>query len=570
MKKERKPITDGRQSMIIIGGGLGGLSTGCYAQMNGYDSHILEMHEIPGGCCTSWEKGDFTFDWCVSWLLGSGPGNEMYQIWREIGGLDGKVIRHPEIFNIVTTSHGEQVRFYSDPEKLQEHLINISPEDHKKIRKFCDGLRQFIRCLKVYPFLRPVGLMSVWDRTKMMASFIPYFNLIRKTITKLMVDYSKEFNHPALREAFNFILYEKHPNFPVLPFYFQLASHASHSAGVPEGGSLGLARSIEGRYQRLGGKVTYNAKAEEIIVENDTAKGVRLSDGREYYADIIVSAADGHTTVMKMLKGKYLTPVYKRLYTETIKKPEMVFPGYFTVFLGLNKPLPQAEYCTTYILDNNIACCLPGMRHPSINVQLRNGLYPELAPKNSSILYINYFCDIEPWRALTDGKEQESKYKNGKFIHTLPIQRGSQYQKAKKQAANLIVEYLECYLPGLRKSTVVRDIATPMTQLRYTGNYDGSVLGWQPFVESGETLEEEVKRNGPGLPGLQNFYFSGVWITTGGLIRAAASGRHVMQFICQDDNKKFAAHIEKNAQAPRHKILLPRTAWQRYQPTFGD
>ena len=53
-----------RSSMLIIGAGLGGLSTGCYAQMNGYQSHILEMHEIPGGCCTSWEKGQFTFDLC--------------------------------------------------------------------------------------------------------------------------------------------------------------------------------------------------------------------------------------------------------------------------------------------------------------------------------------------------------------------------------------------------------------------------------------------------------------------------------------------------------------------------
>jgi hypothetical protein len=82
-----------------------------------------------------------------------------------------------------------------------------------------------------------------------------------------------------------------------------------------------------------------------------------------------------------------------------------------------------------------------------------------------------------------------------------------------------------------------------MTQVRYTNNYNGTVLGWQPFVEGGETLEEEIKTNGPGLPGLKNFYLSGVWATTGGLIRAAAAGRHVAQFICADDKKTFVASV---------------------------
>jgi hypothetical protein len=181
------------------------------------------------------------------------------------------------------------------------------------------------------------------------------------------------------------------------------------------------------------------------------------------------------------------------------------------------------------------------------------------------MVYISYFCDIGPWRDLTDGTEQVPREKDGKIIHTLPLQRGSAYQKAKKQTANHLINFLETYFPGLRDAVVVRDSATPMTQVRYTNNYDGSVLGWQPFVEGGETLEEEVKRNGPGLPGLGNFYFSGVWVTTGGLIRAAAAGRHVLQFICKDDKKIFTANIEEGAIAPTHKVLPPRTPWQGKQ-----
>ncbi len=377
-------------------GGLGGLSTGCYARMNGYRTHILEMHELPGGCCTAWDRGGFTLDACVSWLLGSGPGNEMHQIWLELGALQGKEIRHFDVFNIVRGQDGRAVHFYSDPDRLEAHLIGISPADARTVRKFCNQLRSFRKALAVYPFLKPVGLMGRLERWRMLASFVPYFNAVRTTITVLMTEYSAKFQDPLLREAFNFILYEKHPNFPVLPFHFQLASHANLSAGVPEGGSLGLARSIEARYRRLGGEISYNTKVETVIVEEDRAVGVRLSDGSELRADIVVSACDGYTTTMKFLKGAYLGEEYRKLYTETIHEPGMVFPGYFTLFLGLSRPFPEGDPCTTYLLDEATAAKLTGIRHASINVQFRSRHYPELSPDGTTVVYATYFSDIAP------------------------------------------------------------------------------------------------------------------------------------------------------------------------------
>ncbi|MDT3396171.1 NAD(P)/FAD-dependent oxidoreductase [Streptomyces sp. B1866] len=541
--------------MIIIGGGLGGLSTGVYAQLNGYHTRIFEMHEIPGGCCTAWDKGDFTFDCCVSWLLGNGPGNEMHQIWLELGALQGKQMRHFDVFNIVRGRDGRAVYFYSDPDRLQAHLTELSPADARLIRDFCKGLRAFRKCLAVYPFLKPVGLMGRRERWRMLASFLPYVNVIRKSMGSLMTEYSARFKDPLLREAFNFILYEKHPNFPVLPFYFQLASHANLSAGVPEGGSLGLARSIEQRYRRLGGDITYNAKVTEVLVEDDRAVGVRLSDGREFRSDIVVSACDGHTTMTKFLKGRYLNDAYRKLYTRTIQEPGMVFPGYFILFLGLKRAFPEGDPCTTHLLTDAEAARLTGIRHPSINVQFRSAHYPELSPRETSVVYATYFCDIGPWRALDEGPEQVSRVRGGEEIHTLPVRHGREYYAAKRRARTALLEFLEQRYPGLTESVAVRDVSTPLTQVRYTGNYDGTVLGWQPFVESGETLEELVKKHGPGLPGLANFYMSGVWATTGGLIRAAAAGRHVMQFVCRDDGREFTASVDDTKPAPTHVVV---------------
>ncbi len=534
-----------RKSMIIIGGGLGGLSTGCYAQMNGYDSKIFEMHEIPGGCCTAWvRRKKYTFDCCISWLLGSGPGNEMHQIWLELGAIQGKEIRNFEIFNTVEHPDGRKIHFYSNPDKLQSHLLENFPEDIKVIKEFCHGIREFQKCITVYPFLRPVGLMSFWQRTLMMARFIPYYNVIRKSISILMSDFSAQCKDPFLKEAFNYIFFERMPNFPVLPFYFNLASHANQSAGAPEHGSLGLARSIEERYQQLNGQIHCNKKVETILIENDTAVGIELADGTQHFADIVVSACDGYTSFQKMLKGQYLTETYRRLYTETINQKEMIFPGYFILFLALDKKLPGFDRCSSHLLLENEAAHLIGITHPSINVQLRSNIYPELSPEGTSILYITYFCDINPWRKLNQGLPETSEVKQGdNTCYTKPVKRTEEYRAAKKKVSRFLIDYLDKKYPGLKQSIDCIDTSTPLTQVRYTGNYNGTVLGWQPFVEGGETLEEEINTHGPGLPGLKNFYLSGVWATTGGLIRAAAAGRHVAQFICADDGKEFVASM---------------------------
>jgi phytoene dehydrogenase-like protein len=51
------------KSIIIIGTGLAGLSTGCFGQMNGYKTKIFEMQEKPGGVCVSWKRNGYTFDY---------------------------------------------------------------------------------------------------------------------------------------------------------------------------------------------------------------------------------------------------------------------------------------------------------------------------------------------------------------------------------------------------------------------------------------------------------------------------------------------------------------------------
>jgi len=106
------------KTIIIIGAGIAGLAAGCYAQMNGYHSQIFELHTLPGGLCTAWERGPYVFDGCIHYLYGSAPGQPFHQVWQELGAVQGRrFIQHDELLR-VSDSHGQTLIAYADPDRL--------------------------------------------------------------------------------------------------------------------------------------------------------------------------------------------------------------------------------------------------------------------------------------------------------------------------------------------------------------------------------------------------------------------------------------------------------------------
>jgi hypothetical protein len=49
--------------------------------MNGFQSHIFELHFLPGGLCTSWRRGHYVFDGAVRYLTGVGPTASTRPLW---------------------------------------------------------------------------------------------------------------------------------------------------------------------------------------------------------------------------------------------------------------------------------------------------------------------------------------------------------------------------------------------------------------------------------------------------------------------------------------------------------
>lgn len=57
------------KKVVIIGGGIAGLSAGIYSAMNGFDTEVIEMSAVAGGQCTAWDRKGYRFDYCLHWLV---------------------------------------------------------------------------------------------------------------------------------------------------------------------------------------------------------------------------------------------------------------------------------------------------------------------------------------------------------------------------------------------------------------------------------------------------------------------------------------------------------------------
>jgi phytoene dehydrogenase-like protein len=494
------------KSIIIIGAGMGGMAAGIYGQMNGYETQIFEMYTKPGGQCASWTRKGYTFDACIHHFFGCRPGSNVYQLWHELGAMPRELVTIEDC-TAIASPDGNMLIDYYDLEKLKNTLLELSPADSKAIEPY-------IKCIKSFSKNKIGDKIYGGLSWKIIAS-VPSIIWVLRWIKLNMHTFSERFSNPFLRRAFALLVYSR----PDFPFFFHIMRHAGGLSGDiqwPVGGAAEFAQSIERKYLALGGKVHYRSRVEKILVENDKAIGIKLVDGSEHRADIIISNADGRKTILDMLEGKYINETVRGYCTPMSDET----PFAIDVFLGVNRDLTGEPSSLVLLLDQPVS--IANHKYESIEAQIY-GFDKTMAPAGKGTIKVELPASYAYWKRLY--QEDIEKYK-----------------QEKQEVTNRVIEILESHFAGVKNQVEVIDVATLMTWERYMGGSQG----WfnMPNRKFDFSIREDKsdKKFKTTLPGLANFYFVGVWATMmGSLFHNANSGKTIIRRICEKDGKRFVA-----------------------------
>ncbi len=492
------------KTMVIIGAGIAGLSTGCYARRNGYQTTIFEMHTLPGGLCTAWKRKGYTFDISMHILVGSKSG-AFHRMWQELGVLqDREFFYHDEMARI--ESGPKRLDICADPRRLEDQMLALSPADAHLTREFIRLLSG--KSLMGSAPLKPAEIFGLLDRLKMTAAFVPLLGVLRKYGRTTIQEFAQRFQDPFLRSAVRFFMDAPGwpmPRFPMVALAGFLK--ALPEVGVPLGGSQQVILQMAELYRQLGGEIHYQSRVTDVIVQKDRATGVRLEDGTEHPADIVVWAGDGHKLIFDILGGRFVSEEIQHMYSDWIPVLPLVH-----VALGVARDMSKEPHRIIFELDQPLT--IAGEDHKWLFF-LHHCFDPSMAPAGKSAVEVWYATRYDYWETLARDRPA--------------------YEAEKKRIAEATIAALERRWPGFASQIEVVDVPTPATYVRYTGNWRGSPDGW--YITPENMNKRTLLRT---LPGLSDLYMVGQWTAPfTGTVIAALSGRQLIQLLCRQNRTAF-------------------------------
>ncbi len=485
----------GAKKVIIIGGGIAGLSLGCYLQKSGFSTEIYEANGRAGGLCSGWERDGYRIDGGPKTLWGSGPAHPFYRLYSELIDMDRLQLSYPEIRNVYDFPGGKRFTEYADIGRLEKTMLETAGEDESAIRDWIGDIRKIAE-LRL-PIEKPKELLKISDRMRTAGAAA----LQKKWGVLRAEDFAKRFSNPLLSRAAACF------KTPVLAEMMDLAAMEKKANGYPAGGTGTFAGELEEAYGLLGGKLHTMRRAQKVHVENRKAWGVRFADGADVRGDIIVSAMDGRSTIFDLLGGKFIRPEMRAFY----EKPDLG-PSKIQVSIGVKKVFPDDFPPRKIWLE--VPCELhDGSLHPYMEVMR----YPlDDGGKKKTLFRVQLDTKFASYWWLLRKAERE------------------RYRKEKSEIAAWVAGVIDQRVCPIAGDIEMTNVSTPATYIRMTGNWRGAVTGWG---SGGLLSENPFDRE---LPRLQNFYMAGHWVQPGGGIPLAfKSARDLAQIICRNEKKEF-------------------------------
>ncbi len=465
-------VADGRQSWdaIVVGSGLGGLTTAAYLTTNGIRTLVLEQYDTVGGCSHVFRrKREFEFDVGVHYVGDCERDGAIPTVLRGLG-LEGRI----EFLEL--DSDGFDTLVFPDLvfrvprgwDDYLQRLVDTFPTEEKGIRRCIwvlrrigreydkSGVPQGVRNMLAFAVRSPVAM--AWGLRSLAALYdaCGLSARVRAVISAESADYSA----PPSRA-------------PVALHAVFMHHILKTGSYYPKGGGQVFAAHLLDVVQTHDGVVRTQARVDRILVENGKVSGVRLRDGESLYAPIVVSNADVKRTYLELIGSDHLS----RRAIARVRRYRMALP-LFCVYLGLDIDLRLQMSNTQYWVhpggdpEQHYQSCYRG-EMPSdpfayiTSTSLKDPGNPHIAPPGCSTLEVMTVVPSEyVFWGIEDGPVAGEHYS-----------RGEQYLKIKEEITEMLIDRACQVISGLREHIVWREAATPITQERYTLSSDGACYG---------------------------------------------------------------------------------------------
>ncbi len=482
--------------ILIIGGGVAGLSAGIYARMSGHEATVCEKHILPGGNLTGWSRGEYHIDNCIHWLTGTNENSSLYKMWCDLGMLGEGVgiIQGGSLFSC--ERDGVRVSLPPSLRWLYKEMITASPEDRREIERFCHAIDFLMAADNIAGEKCNEGI-TVGRLLNGIGPLVKYLGLTTGGL-------AKRFKSPALQ---CFITGFWGDDFSALALLYVYATYCGGNGALPQGGSLKAAERIAEKFKALGGTLHLKREAVKVNIEGDRAVSVSFSDGSVEEADYIVLTTDPAATFGSLL-DRPMPKKLKKQYEDPKMRP---FSAYHTAFACDSAELPFEGDLIFDVPEEYVGEL--GTRQLIVREFSHE---PSYAPSGKNILQTLTFC-------FDEGCVDFIRLRREDMVG---------YKAKKERLATIIQQLIEEHCPSLSGKLSLIDVWTPASYQRFVGSKVGSFMS---FAIPGGHLPLPIDGS---VDGISNLFLATQWLQSpGGLPIAAEQGKNAIKKIDKLEKK---------------------------------
>ncbi len=460
-----RPTHEADYDVIIVGGGLGGLSAGAHLASNGLKVLVLEQHQKVGGCATNFTRGEFVFETSLHEMNGGGPIDTpgTYALLEACGVYDklkDKLYRLPEFYRSVYPE-GLDITMPADWEGWDAALKERWPDQTEGIDLFhatCE--KTFADALGVLDLYRYSPLKAFLTKAMVPLKHKTLYRWNGRSAQELMDECFTDDDIKAV--VSQLWVYYGPPTRDLAALELLTATYAYLTEGAwhVKGTSQEMSNAYVERILELGGEVKTGTLVTKIVIEDGMARGVQTEYGDLYSARYIVANTDPYQLVFTLIGQENLPASY-------VKKIRDIRPAnsLFGVYLGLTIDLKKRGYTDTEIFKNSTKDSAV-MYENMMSGNFREGgasitIYsnygdPIYAPPGKSVVVLHSYCDWDIWP-----KDQ------------------AEYEKMKQEKARELIDLAATVIPEIADpaNVEVMEVVTPVSINEFTMNYHGVVYG---------------------------------------------------------------------------------------------